>query len=30
MTEGKGRDELIAEYDEWQSVHDVPAADDSE
>ncbi|AEJ92806.1 hypothetical protein SEA_OSMAXIMUS_24 [Pegunavirus osmaximus] len=30
VTEGKGRDELVAEYDEWQSVHDVPAADDSE
>ncbi|APD21067.1 hypothetical protein SEA_VAISHALI24_23 [Mycobacterium phage Vaishali24] len=31
VTEGKGRDELVAEYDEWQRVHDVPAAaDDSE
>ncbi|AAQ12101.1 hypothetical protein PBI_ORION_24 [Mycobacterium phage Orion] len=30
VTEDKGRDELVAEYDEWQSVHDVPATDDSE
>lgn len=27
VTEGKGRDELIAEYDKWLETHDAPAVD---
>jgi hypothetical protein len=30
VTEGKGRDELLAEYDDYIRTHDVPAEDDAE
>ncbi|URC18129.1 hypothetical protein SEA_ZENTENO07_28 [Mycobacterium phage Zenteno07] len=28
VTEGKDRDQLLADYDEWQSRNDAPSADD--